>query len=113
MTAGDSPADPLGPGSRRLAPERLRRPWLLIAAALALAVLSTVLWVKWADSRGRVRLLEAELKQVYAEAETIRLQAARAQERLAQLEERVRLLEAERASQAPRPARAPGRPRPR
>jgi septal ring factor EnvC (AmiA/AmiB activator) len=93
--------------SRRLA--RPRRPWLLIVAALLLAVLSTVLWAKWAGSRGRAEQLQAELKQVYAEAEALRTQAARAQQRIAQLEQQMRALERARpggAAKEPRPAGA-------
>jgi hypothetical protein len=84
----------------------------LIAAALLLAVLSTVLWVKWSESRSRAAALQAELRQVYAEAEAIRLQATRAQERIAQLERQVRLLEADDAA-PPRAGRGAPRGRPR
>ena len=69
---------------------RPQRPWLLIAAALLLAVLSTVLWGKWKDSRTRADQLQAELKQVYAEAESLRTQANRAQQRITQLEKELR-----------------------
>ncbi len=111
MTPDDVDSRPSGfPGHRRFAGQRpARRPWLLIAASLLLAVLSTVLWVKWADSRNRAAALQAELRQVYAEAEAIRLQATRAQERIAQLERQVHALEAERAGASPRA----GRPAPR
>ena len=88
-----------------------RRPWLLIAASLLLAMLSAVLWVKWSDSRDRAERLQAELRQVYTEAEAIRLQATRAQQRIGQLEREVRALEAERAS--PPPAKEPKRALPR
>lgn len=92
-----------------------RRPWLLIAAALLLAMLSTVLWAKWSDSRDRAERLQAELRQVYVEAEAIRLQATRAQQRIGQLEREVRALEAERATSPalPKDAKDPKRPRPR
>ena len=80
--------------SRRML--RPRRPWLLIIASLLLAVLSAVLWAKWADTRARAERLQAELKQVYAEAEALRTQAARAQQRLAQLEQQMRALGSER-----------------
>jgi hypothetical protein len=88
-----------------------RRPWLLIAAALLLAVLSTVLWAKWAGSRDRAERLQAELIKVYAEAEAIRLQATRAQQRIGQLEREIRALEAARGdSPAPKdPKRARAR----
>lgn len=77
--------------SRRImASSRPRRPWLLIAAALLLAILSTVLWVKWRESRTRADQLQGELKQVYAEAETLRTQAMRAQQRIGQLERELR-----------------------
>jgi hypothetical protein len=67
-----------------------RRPWLLIAASLLLAVLSAVLWGKWAESRDRAAQLQAELKQVYIEAEALRTQAARAEQRASQLERELR-----------------------
>ena len=79
-----------------------RRPWLLIVAALLLAVLSAVLWLKWTDSRVRAERLQAELKQVYGEAERLRMQAARAQERITQFEQQLRSLQAERPKGAPK-----------
>lgn len=88
-----------------------RRPWLLIAASLLLVVLSAVLWAKWADSRDRAQRLQAELKNLYAEAEAIRLQATRAQQRVGELEREIQSLTADRAAQpSSEPAR---RPRPR
>ena len=51
---------------------RPRRPWLLIVASLLLAMLSIVLWAKWEESRVRAERLQAEIKQVYAEAEALR-----------------------------------------
>jgi hypothetical protein len=113
MTPDDADPWPGGSAGRRFAgPRPLRRPWLLIAASLLLAVLSTVLWVKWSESRNRAAALQAELRQVYTEAEAIRLQATRAQERIVQLEQQLRLLETEGAG-APRPGRAAPRPRSR
>jgi septal ring factor EnvC (AmiA/AmiB activator) len=111
--AGDSWQEPSA--HRRFADRPYpRRPWALIAAALLLALLSAVLWAKWSDSRDRAERLQAELRQVYAEAEAIRLQATRAQQRIGQLEREVRALEAERAkAPAPPPAKDPRRPRPR
>ena len=91
-----------------------RRPWLLIAAALLLAVLSMTLWVKWKDSRSRAEQLHAELRQVYAEAETLRTVATRAQQRIGELERDVRALTARQAKEKekdkdrePRPAAKP------
>ena len=88
---------------------RTRRPWLLIVAALLLAVLSTVLWAKWADSRIRAERLQAEIRVVYGEAEALRTQAARAQQRVFQLEQQLREL----AVQAHPPAAKPKPTRPR
>ena len=83
----DSPS----PITRRgLMSSRPRRPWLLIVAALLLAVLSAVLWVKWEESRVRAERLQAEIKQVYAETEALRTQAAQAQQRVTQLERQLR-----------------------
>lgn len=83
--------DSAGPIARRgLLSARPRRPWLLIVAALLLAVLSTVLWAKWEESRVRAERLQAEIKQVYSEAEALRTQAARAQQRVLQLERQLR-----------------------
>ena len=69
---------------------RRRRPWALIAASLLLALLSTILWAKWRDSRTRAERLQAELRQVYAEAEALRTEATRAKEHIAQLERELR-----------------------
>ena len=82
--------------AERLEP-RPRRPWLLIAAALLLAVLSVILWAKWSDSRTRADQLQAEIKQVYAEAESLRTRAAQAEQRIAQLERDLRVLSARQA----------------
>ena len=92
---------------RGLSSGRAGRPWLLIVATLLLAVLSAVLWVKWEESRVRAERLQAEIKQVYAEAEALRTQAARARERVSQLERQLR----EVPVTAP-PAPAPSRSRP-
>lgn len=89
---------------------RPRRPWLLIVAALLLAVLSAVLWVKWEESRVQVERLQAEIKQVYAETEALRTQAAQAQQRVTQLERQLR--EAP-PVQAPAAVVRPKNPRPR
>jgi cell division protein FtsB len=88
-------------GHRMIGASRPRRPWLLIAAALLLAVLSTLLWVRWRDTRTRVDQLQVELRQVYAEAETLRTQAARAQQRIAQLERELRAAPASRPTPSP------------
>ena len=79
-------------GRRLSLATRPRRPWLLIAAALLLAVLSVVLWAKWRETRVRAEQLQAELKQVYTEAESLRTQATRAQQRIGQLEQELRAL---------------------
>jgi cell division protein FtsB len=103
----DSPS----PMTRRgLMSSRPRRPWLLIVAALLLAVLSTVLWVKWEESRVQAERLQAEIKQVYAETEALRTQATRAQQRVTQLE---RLLREAPPVQAPAAVVRPKNPRAR
>lgn len=89
---------------RGLASSRPRRPWLLVVASLLLAVLSAVLWAKWEESRVRAERLQVEIRQVYAEAEALRTQAARAQQRVTQLERQLR--------EAAEPGKAPSaRPR--
>ena len=75
---------------------RPRRPWFLIAAALALAVLVAVLWGKWAESRTETQRLRTELKEVYAEAEMLRSRSAQADQRVTLLEQQVKTLRAER-----------------
>src|SRR5262252_1854667 len=83
------------------------KPWLLIVASLLLAVLSAVLWVKWEESRVRAERLQAEIKQVYAEAEALRTQATRAQQRVNQLERQLREASTEQSPGAKaRPPRA-------
>jgi len=66
-----------------------RRPWLLIGACLLLVTLSVVLWAKWSESRTEVQRLRQELKEVYTEAEGLRTQATRAQERVTVLEQQL------------------------
>ncbi len=96
-------ADPPALTRRMMASSRPRRPWVLMTAALLLAILSAVLWVKWKDSRTRADRLQAELKQVYAEAEALRTQATRAQERIAQLERDLRARSAAEGGAKPAP----------
>jgi len=101
MSLNDAPtADAAGFSRSRFA-GRARRPWALIGAALLLAVLSFVLWVKWRDSRTRADRLQAELQQVYAEAELLRTQAVRAQQRVTQLERDLRVLAAGEGASTP------------
>ena len=104
------------PEGRGNAVVRPRRPWTLIVASLLLAFLSAVLWTKWSETRARAERLQQEVKQVYGEAESLRTQAAMAQQRVALLEQQVRALTAERGKavnaagkggQKPRTARPP------
>jgi type VI protein secretion system component VasK len=88
----------------------VRRPWALIAAALILVVLTVVLWVKWRDSRTRAEQLRAELQQVYAEAESLRTQSLRAQQRVDQLERDLKQLSAS-SSASKQPPPTPHRTR--
>jgi len=80
---------------------RSRRPWLLIAAALVLALLCVVLGAKWIDSRTRAEQLHAELRQVYAEAESLRVRATQAEQRISQLESDLRVLSARQGDARP------------
>lgn len=94
---------------RGLVSARPRRPWLLIVAALLLAVLSTVLWAKWEESRVRAERLQAEIKLVYSEAEALRTKEARAQQRVAQLERQLREAPPPPPPPPPKPKSARGR----
>ena len=85
-------------GARR--DERLRRPWMLIAACLVLVVLSAVLWGKWSGTRRDTAKLQRELTRVYKEAEDLRLQATLAQERIGKLEREIRVLQVERQAKS-------------
>ena len=89
-----------------------RRPWLLIAAALLLVVLATVLWAKWNESRNETAQLRAEVKDVYREAEALRSQAVQAEERVRVLEQQIRALRAERGELLQRLESAGGEPPP-
>jgi hypothetical protein len=71
---------------------RPRRPWTLVAAALLLALLSIILWGNWRTARNERDRLDAELKKVYAEAESLRMEAALAKQRINQLEAQLRAL---------------------
>jgi type VI protein secretion system component VasK len=97
MGADDRAAEFPSAAQRMTLAYRPRRPWLLIVSALLFALLSGMLWTKWRDTRVRALELQAELKEVYAEAETLRTQATRAQQRIEQLERELR------AAPAPHP----------
>ena len=87
---------------------RPRRPWPLIVAALVLAALSGILWGQWSASRTRADQLQAELRQVYAEAESLRTRALHAEQRIAQLERELQALSARQTGAKeppPRPTR--------
>ncbi|HET7874780.1 MAG TPA: hypothetical protein VFN71_04575 [Methylomirabilota bacterium] len=89
---------------------RPRRPWLLIAACVLLVILSALLWSNWRRSRLAADDLRAELKKVYAEAESLRMEAALAKQRITQLERELRALaERERAGPPEPPQRPRGR----
>jgi cell division protein FtsB len=89
------PVPPAGP---------LRRPWALITALVFLALLCVVLGATWFDSRTRTDQLRAELRQVYAEAESLRTRATQAEQRAAELEEELRALSVGQGARRPRPA---------
>ena len=92
MAIGESHVGDAAVARRAAVVTRPRRPWFLMAASLLLVVLSVVLWGKWRKSRDRADRLQAELKDVYAEAEALRTQAARANQRAAQLERDLKTL---------------------
>jgi hypothetical protein len=93
---------------------RPRRPWTLVAAALLLALLSIILWGNWRTARNERDRLDAELKKVYAEAESLRMEAALAKQRINQLEAQLRALTGARTKNgAPPSGQQPGgQPRP-
>src|SRR5262249_40055106 len=82
MRYATRPADPPEP--------RPRRSRLHIVALLSLAALSVFFLVKWNASLTRADQLHSELKQVYAEAESLRSRAMHAEQRIADLEKDVR-----------------------
>lgn len=101
---------------------RARRPWALIIASLLLVVLVAVLWAKWSETRSENDRLRAELKIVYMEAESLRTQAAMAQQRVTVLEKQLGVMRSERtpavlddskAADKPKakPAARPAKPR--
>jgi len=90
MDADDPPAELPRAAHGGVFAEPRRRPWLLIASAILFALLAGLLWTKWKETRVRAADLEAELKAVYAEAETLRTQTVRAQQRVHELEQELR-----------------------
>jgi cell division protein FtsB len=103
MDADDPAAEMAHAAHRGAFAEPRRRPWLLIASALLFALLAGLLWAKWKETRVRATDLEAELKAVYAEAETLRTQTVRAQQRIHDLEQQLRAAVA-RSAPAPHPS---------
>lgn len=93
MKAGEREVSSADAFERRAARRpRPRRPWTLVAAALLLALLSIILWGNWRTARNERDRLDAELKKVYAEAESLRMEAALAKQRINQLEAQLRAL---------------------
>jgi hypothetical protein len=74
-----------------------RRPWLLIVLSPILALLALWAGFQWRNGLVREDQLRAELKQVYLEAETLRLQAAQAQQKGTLLERQMTELGEEKA----------------
>ena len=72
-----------------------RRPWLLLILSPLLALLTLWAGIQWRSGLEREDRLRAELKQVYVEAETLRLQGAQAQQKVTILERQVRELAGE------------------
>ena len=72
-----------------------RRPWLLLILSPILALLALWAGIQWRSGLEREDRLRAELKQVYVEAETLRLQGSQAQQKVAILERQVRALAGE------------------
>jgi len=72
-----------------------RRPWLLLILSPLLALLALWAGIQWRSGLEREDRLRAELKLVYVEAETLRLQGAQAQQKVTILERQVRKLAGE------------------
>ena len=66
-----------------------RRPWLLLILSPLLALLALWAGIQWRSGLEREDRLRAELKQVYVEAETLRLQGAQAQQKVSILQRQV------------------------
>jgi hypothetical protein len=84
--AGEPEEELLDEAEESLVP---RRPWLLIILSPILAILALWAGTQWKSGVDREDRLRAELKQVYLEAETLRLQAAQAQQKGTLLEQQV------------------------
>jgi hypothetical protein len=74
----------------------LARLWLAAGALGVLLFAAVVLGVRLAESESHVERLRAELRGVYAEAESLRTAAVRSEQRVLLLEQQVRQLRAER-----------------
>ena len=81
-----------GPRSRRA----IGRSWLAIGVLVVLLLVAVFLGVRLAESEGQAERLRAELRSVYAEAESLRTAAVQSQQRVALLEQQVRQLRSER-----------------
>jgi len=82
--------------------EQPRKPWLLIVLALILAALAGVAGVQWKRAVDREEKLQAEMRVVYREAESLRTKAAQAEQRIKLLDQQVSQLTNEREGLAQR-----------
>ena len=78
--------------------ERPRKPWVLIVLALILAALAGVASVQWKRAVDREEKLQAEMRVVYRDAESLRTRAAQAEQRMKLLEQQLSQLTSERDS---------------
>jgi hypothetical protein len=121
MELGGMRDRPLPDGDPPRSRRTLARLWLTGGALAFLLLVAVVLGVRLAESESHVERLRAELRSVYAEAESLRTAAVRSEQRVLLLEQQVRQLRAERETllrqlqMSAAPTRAPhaARTRPR
>jgi hypothetical protein len=113
MELGELRDRPAPEGERPRSRRATGRPWVAVGAFALLLLVAVFLGARLAESESQAERLRAELRSVYAEAESLRAAAVQSQQRVALLEQQVRQLKSGREAILKEPGRETIRKQPR